>query len=72
MALRARKDRIVYLLTTGQVAEPALRVGNRRVFTIADIQSLSEEIQAQAAVSGSHVEDEALKQGSHQGRMRRS
>ncbi len=47
--LRCRPSKIVYLLTTRQVPEPALRIGNRRVFTIMDIYRLSEKLQIQLA-----------------------
>jgi DNA-binding transcriptional MerR regulator len=33
--------RIVYLLTTGQVPEPRLRLGNRRLFTSEDIDRIA-------------------------------
>jgi hypothetical protein len=38
--LRRRPHQIVYLLSSLQVAEPALRLGNRRVFTADDVERL--------------------------------
>ena len=43
--LRCQPYQIVYLLTTRQVPEPTLRIGNRRVFTIADVQRIDEKLQ---------------------------
>ncbi len=40
--LRRPPHQIVYLLTTRQVPEPAVRLGNRRLFTIHDIHRLAE------------------------------
>lgn len=42
--LRCRPYQIVYLLTTRQVQEPAMRIGNKRIFTLADVQRLSEKL----------------------------
>src|SRR3954469_20594393 len=39
--LRCQPYQIVYLLTTRQVPEPALRIGNKRVFTLPDIQRVA-------------------------------
>ena len=39
-----KPHRIVYLLSSGQVPEPALRLGNRRIFTGADIDNLAEKL----------------------------
>jgi hypothetical protein len=47
--LRCQPYQIVYLLTTRQVPEPALRIGNKRVFTIADMQRIAEKLQVQMA-----------------------
>jgi DNA-binding transcriptional MerR regulator len=47
--LRCQPYQIVYLLTTRQVPEPALRMGNRRVFTLADVQQIGEKLQLQIA-----------------------
>jgi DNA-binding transcriptional MerR regulator len=47
--LGCQPHRIVYLLSSGQVPEPALRLGNRRIFTRADIDRI-------AAKLGSHAE----------------
>jgi DNA-binding transcriptional MerR regulator len=38
--VRCRPHQIVYLLTTGQVPEPALRVGNRRIFSVQDVERI--------------------------------
>ncbi len=42
--LRCQPYQIVYLLTTNKVPEPALRIGNKRIFTSADIARLSERL----------------------------
>ena len=42
--LGCKPYRIVYLLSSGQVPEPALRLGNRRIFTGADIDNLAEKL----------------------------
>jgi len=47
--LRCRPSKIVYLLATRQVPEPALRIGNRRVFTTLDLFRLSEKLQIDLA-----------------------
>ena len=47
--LRCQPYQIVYLLSTRQVAEPELRIGNKRVFTIADVQRIAEKLQVQMA-----------------------
>ncbi len=47
--LRCQPYQIVYLLTTRQVPEPRLRIGNKRIFTIADMQRLAEKLQVQMA-----------------------
>ncbi len=36
--------RIVYLLTTGKVPEPRLRLGNRRLFTTDDIARIAAKL----------------------------
>jgi DNA-binding transcriptional MerR regulator len=36
--------RITYLLNIGKVAEPKMRLGNRRAFTVEDIDRLSKEL----------------------------
>ena len=46
--LRCQPYQIVYLLSTRQVPEPA-RIGNKRVFTIVDMQRLAEKLQVQMA-----------------------
>jgi DNA-binding transcriptional MerR regulator len=38
--LRCRPHQIVYLLTSRQVPEPATRIGNRRMFTPADVETI--------------------------------
>jgi len=35
--LRCKPHRIAYLLSSGQVPEPGLRLGNRRIFTGEDV-----------------------------------
>ena len=47
--LRCQPYQIVYLLTTRQVPEPRLRIGNKRIFTIADMQRLADKLQVQMA-----------------------
>jgi hypothetical protein len=47
--LRVQPYKIVYLLTTGQVPEPRLRIGNKRVFTMNDIYRLAEKLQVDLA-----------------------
>jgi DNA-binding transcriptional MerR regulator len=42
--LRCQPYQIVYLLTTNKVPEPALRIGNKRIFTSDDIARLSERL----------------------------
>lgn len=38
--ISCRPHQIVYLLTTGQVPEPAVRLGNRRIFTGEDVERI--------------------------------
>lgn len=45
--LNCPPHRIVYLLTSGQVPEPALRLGNRRIFTEEDICRLASRLNKQ-------------------------
>jgi DNA-binding transcriptional MerR regulator len=47
--LRCQPYQIVYLLTTRQVPEPRLRIGNKRVFTMNDIHRLADKMQVQLA-----------------------
>ncbi len=47
--LGCQPHQIVYLLTTRQVPEPALRLGNRRVFTLFDMQLIAEKLGLQLA-----------------------
>ena len=42
--LRCQPHRIVYLLTSGKVPEPSLRLGNRRMFTKADIEQIAAKL----------------------------
>jgi hypothetical protein len=42
--LRCAPHRIVYLLTSGKVPEPGLRIGNRRMFTDEDIGRLADRL----------------------------
>jgi hypothetical protein len=42
--LGCKPHRIVYLLSSGQVAEPAMRLGNRRVFTKDDIARIAAKL----------------------------
>lgn len=42
--LRTKPHRIVYLLSSGQVPEPAMRLGNRRMFTAADIEQIAAKL----------------------------
>ena len=42
--LRTTPHRIHYLLTTGQVPEPARRIGSRRIWTMAEILPISEKL----------------------------
>ena len=41
--LRTQPYRIIYLLTTGKVAEPS-RIGGKRVFTIDDLKRIAERL----------------------------
>lgn len=47
--LGCQPHQIVYLLATRQVPEPALRVGNRPVFTIHDMHLIGEKLGLQLA-----------------------
>jgi hypothetical protein len=42
--LKTKPWRIVYLLTSGKVKEPELRLAGRRVFTVDDLQRLAEAL----------------------------
>lgn len=42
--LRCQPYQIVYLLTTNKVPEPALRIGNKRVFTLEDVHRIAERL----------------------------
>ena len=39
--LRKRPHQIVYAITSGQVAEPPLRIGGKRIFQADDVQRLA-------------------------------
>jgi DNA-binding transcriptional MerR regulator len=54
--LRVQPYRITYLITSGQVPEPAMRLGNRRMFTTADIARI-------AATLGNNPNNERAKDG---------
>jgi len=41
--------RIVYLLSTRQVPEPRLRIGNRRLFTLPEIEAIGEKLKIDLA-----------------------
>jgi DNA-binding transcriptional MerR regulator len=43
-SLGCKPHRIVYLLTSGTVPEPAVRLGNRRLFTAEDIARLAAKL----------------------------
>src|SRR5271157_375481 len=47
--LRCQPYQIAYLLMTRQVPEPRLRIGNKRIFTVADMQRIAEKLQVQMA-----------------------
>jgi hypothetical protein len=42
--LRTKPHKIVYLLTSGQVPEPNMRLGNRRLFSAEDIEQLAAKL----------------------------
>ena len=42
--LRTKPHKIVYLLTSGQVPEPEVRLGNRRLFSAEDIERLAAKL----------------------------
>ena len=42
--LRTTPYKVHYLLTTGQVPEPRLRIGSRRIWTMAEILPISERL----------------------------
>jgi DNA-binding transcriptional MerR regulator len=44
--------RIVYLLTTGKVPEPRLRIGNRRLFTTEDIARIANQLGVRTRLEG--------------------
>lgn len=47
--LRCQPYQIAYLLMTRQVPEPRLRIGNKRIFTVPDMQRIAEKLQVQMA-----------------------
>jgi hypothetical protein len=42
--LRTKPHKIVYLLTSGQVPEPEMRLRNRRLFSAEDIKRLAAKV----------------------------
>lgn len=42
--LRCQPYQIVYLITTGQVPEPRLRIGGKRIFTFADMARIADKM----------------------------
>jgi DNA-binding transcriptional MerR regulator len=42
--LHTKPHKIVYLLTSGQVPEPEMRLGNRRLFSEEDIERLAAKL----------------------------
>jgi DNA-binding transcriptional MerR regulator len=47
--LRVPPHRIVYLFSSGQLQEPAMRLGSRRIFTFADMLRVADKLQIQFA-----------------------
>ena len=45
--LEVQPYKIVYLINTGQVPEPAIRLGGRRAFTIEDMAGIAEKMSIQ-------------------------
>ena len=45
--LHCQPYRITYLISTGQVPDTRLRVGGKRIFTLADVQRISEKLNMQ-------------------------
>lgn len=43
--LRCQPYQVVYLISTGKVPEPRLRIGGKRIFTLADIHRIAEKLQ---------------------------
>jgi hypothetical protein len=41
---RTTATRVQYMLASGQIAEPRLRIGNRRIWTIEEIVPISERL----------------------------
>lgn len=48
--LRVSADKIFYLLQTGQIPEPRLRVGGKRLWTLEEISPISEKLKIQHAL----------------------
>ena len=44
--LKCKTYRITYLITTGQIPEPKIRLANRRAFTMEEISKIKEVILA--------------------------
>jgi hypothetical protein len=47
--LRCQPYQVVYLISTRQVPEPRLRIGGKRIFTMADIHGIAEKLQVALA-----------------------
>lgn len=47
--LRVPADKIFYLLQTGQIPEPRLRAGGKRLWTLEEISPISEKLKIQHA-----------------------
>ena len=47
--LNTRPSRITYLLSSGQVPEPAMRLGSRRIFTFDDMARIASKLDVQLA-----------------------
>ncbi len=55
--LNVRASRIHYAIITGAVAEPRLRIGNRRIFEAADIERLAAHFGVALPTNGPLTED---------------
>lgn len=47
--LQCQPYQVIYLISTAQVPEPRLRVGGKRIFTLADIHRIAEKLHVQLA-----------------------
>ena len=47
--LRCRPYQVVYLISTGQIPEPRLRIGGKRIFTMPDLHRIAEKLQVDLA-----------------------